>query len=173
MGKNRIEKITTRDKTYTGKIKHLVELTEYGNNVDNKNEIEVKQAITWYFNKCIQDELPCTPEGLGATLGCSRRTLYKWLNGDGNRTFETRHSIRQALDIIGNLTVYDAIDGKISTGLAIFLLTNNHGYEKDSYASNSQVTISVAVAPEKLEEKYNSICEADYREIPATNDQQL
>ena len=92
-----------------------------------KTADELQQKVDEYFAQCDEKDEPYTIEGLAIHLGMSRYSIKSY--GDREEFFHVIKSAREKCE--GNL-VKQALNGKVNTTMAIFVLKNDYGWRDQS-----------------------------------------
>lgn len=115
--------------------------------ISDPEQIEVR--ILWYFQRCIDDDLKPTVNGLCNALGVERQTFYNWGVGDYRK--DTHFDIvKKAKRIMGELWETFMVEGKINPTVGIFLGKNHFGYvDKKEVAVEPRKTV---IEPEEMDD---------------------
>lgn len=120
--------------------------------IDSYNAEEVTERVVEYFNICQKNDAKPNIVGLALSLGFSRSTFTKILNGQTKRSTEIVETLTMAMTIINAQMEDYMLNGKINPVSGIFLMKNNFGYK-------DQTDVIVAkqeteeISPDKLIEQ--------------------
>lgn len=92
-----------------------------------RDEVELAERITAYFQWCDANERLPGIEALSLSLGISRITFWRWCNGKTEQSPEWRRICENAKQYIITALETAAASNKINPALAIFML-KNFGY---------------------------------------------
>lgn len=126
--------------------------------IDISDPKQVEDRITWYFNRCIEDDIQPAVTGLANALGVHRDTINGWKNG--SRRPETHKDIiQEAYNVMMELWEINLRDGKYNPVAGIYLGKVLFGFVDEQ-------NITVQAKPLEQETKDISVIEAKYKELP-------
>ncbi len=106
-------------------VRSLVELSKLG---IPKNDLELEQRITEYFEHCIQNNSRPGIESLCLSLSTTRQSFWKWCGGEGGKSREWQHQCLLARQVIVAFLESAGLSGKLNPATSIFLLKNWANY---------------------------------------------
>lgn len=84
---------------------------------------DMQNKIDEYFNRCDEDELPYTVEGLAYALDLDRKSLLNY-----SKDQEFFHTIKRAKEKVLYRLSELSLAGKLNSSVTIFNLKNNYNY---------------------------------------------
>lgn len=126
---------------------------------------EVEERIEKYFDDCYTAQRLPTVEGMALALGTVRQTLFDW---EKNKTKGHNRSdiIKRAKAAIAEIDAQLVASGKIPQIVYIFRAKNYYGMQdKTEVSLETANPMGESQDQKQLEEKYNSVIEAEGTEI--------
>ena len=124
--------------------------------VNTKDPEAIKERLTWYFERCIENNMKPTMSGMASALGVSRQILWDWHNG--TRRPENYEIIESAYNMMEQLWEMYMMNGQINPASGIFLGKNHFGYKdvQDIVVQPKQ-PLGEEADTEAIEEKYREL----------------
>lgn len=95
--------------------------------IDRGDPEQVRERFNWYFDYCANNDMKPTVSGLAASIGVTRKVLWKWKSGiDRPQNYPI---IEEAYDRLEELWEMYMMNGKINPPNGIFLGKNHFGYK--------------------------------------------
>lgn len=108
---------------YIRQARSIIDLPE----IDISDIEQVRDRLTWYFDRCEESGMKPTMMGMCNALGISRQTMYNWGHGE-YRSGTHQHTIQKYLNLLEEIWEIEMVEGKINPIVGIFLGKNHFGY---------------------------------------------
>ena len=147
-------------------ILHNMQVAALANvHCDTKSPEQVSKRIMDYFQLCADNDMKPNVAAFAMAFGINRITMWKWVNGSGPLTAETRKVLHSAYQML-NAQMEDYMqNGKINPVAGIFLMKNNMGYEdKKEVTVTPTVQMGDGLTSDELKQKYLKAVEADEKQ---------
>lgn len=107
-------------------IKHCRLSTEMPD-IDITDPKQIKERMEWYINLCENDGIKPTVSGMCNALGISRKTLYRWEQGEYRKDTH-QYIVVKYKKFLEELWETQMVEGKINPITGIFIGKNHFGY---------------------------------------------
>lgn len=132
---------------------HSLEIREWGE-IDRNDREQVAERIDKYFRHCAKDNLKPTVNGLAASMGISRKTLWAWKVGERKSAPLTVDLVIKAYDLMEEMWEHYMQNGKVNPVSGIFLAKNHFGYKDQQDIVVSPVDKNEGLSEDEIREKY-------------------
>lgn len=124
--------------------------------VDTSDPKAIEERLTWYFERCLENNMKPTVSGMAASLGVSRQKLWDWRNGISRP--QNYEIIENAYNMMEQLWEMYMMNGQINPASGIFLGKNHFGYKdvQDVVVQPKQ-PLGEETDAETIEEKYREL----------------
>lgn len=137
-------------------LRHVLE-NRKARPIDINDPKQVEERITWYFNRCIEDDIQPAVTGLANALGVHRDTINSWKNGEYRGETHT-DLIKRAYEVMMELWEINLRDGKVNPVAGIYLGKVLFGFVDEQ---------NITVQAKPLEQTQDiAVIEAKYKELP-------
>ena len=124
--------------------------------VEKDDPAAIAERSGWYFAECAANNVKPSIAGYASALGCGRKTLQNWLNGETKVPEASLKELQRAYGIIDALMNDYLLNGYIDKVAAFFIMKNGLNY-KDDPKDGDIKPIDEEKTPEEIAAAYKDL----------------